>query len=91
MAWHPGQAQVLEETRTKGNQDMAFGMRFFFSLRKNRKSIVPISITNAKLPFMNLETFLHASLIQLEEGELNVVCIERIYLVNMTQKKKSVN
>lgn len=89
MVRHLGQA--LEETRTKGNQDTFFGMRiliFFSRKKKNRKSIVPISITHAKLPFVNLETFRNASLIQLEEGELSAVCIAREDLINITQKKK---
>lgn len=84
----------MEETRTKGNQDTVFGTRiliFFSQEKKNRKSIVPISITNAKLPFVNLETFRNASRIQLEEGELSAVCIEREDLINITQKKNQDN
>lgn len=79
--------------RNKNKREPGYGFwhknsYFFFLKKKNRKSIVPISITNAKLPFVNLETFRNASRIQLEEGELSAVCIEREELINITQKKK---
>ena len=74
--------------RNKNKREPGYGFWHKNSL-KNGKSIVPISITNAKLPFVNLETFRNASLIQLDEGELSAGCIEREDLINITQKKKN--
>ena len=88
VAQRPAQDWVLEEARTKENQDMVFWCENLHFKKKNRKFIVPISITNAKLPFMNLETFWNASLIHLADGKLNAVCIERTDLVNIMQGEK---
>lgn len=85
----------MSTRRNKNKSEPGYGFwhenSYFFLKKKNRKSIVPISIANAKLPFVNLETFRNASLIQLEEGELGAVCIEREDLINITKKKKSGN